>query len=144
MGHVAVPIFLEQLKGDDHGLMQQTIEALGAIGPEARAAVPDLIQWLKLALWPKDVSWALARIGPEAALPLAEALDDPDERFRSWVAFTLGQIGPGASAAIPALTERLEDPSETVQLNAADALGKIRGEVAEISKELMTKESPPR
>ena len=39
--------------------------------------------------------------------------------------FALGQIGPAASPAAPALIEALEDPSTAVRLTAAYALGLI-------------------
>jgi hypothetical protein len=81
-------------------------EALGRLGPEARAAVPALaaaasdplpeVRWRAI--------WALGRIGPAAgaAVPvLRAALSDPEVCWRA--AEALGGIGPGAVAAVPDL-----------------------------------------
>lgn len=71
--------------------------ALAAIGPDASAAVPALI----------------------------EALSDPDPSLRRAAAQTLGSIGPAAQAAAPALVAQFADPYGVVGSIAAEALGSI-------------------
>ena len=76
--------------------------ALGRIGPEARAAIPDLIA----------------------------ALSGPDSRVRGEAARALGLIGPEARAAVPALI-RLVTRGTVAEVaeRAAEALGRL-GSVA--------------
>ena len=108
-------------------------EALGRVGPGARAAVPDLIA---AASDPRPevrwrAVWALGRIGPAAgaAVPvLRAALADPEARWRA--AEALGGIGPGAVEAVPDLVALLSDPSSNVRWRAATALGAIGARLA--------------
>jgi HEAT repeat protein/lysophospholipase L1-like esterase len=113
-------------------------QALGRVGAEARAAVPELIQAAADAR--PDVRWravwALGRIGPAAAqaVPALRAgLVDPDLRWRA--AEALGAIGPPAAAAAPDLVRLLDDPSSNVRWRAATALGEIgaRGTAAALA-----------
>ena len=53
---------------------------------------------------------------------------DKDEGIRANTASALGQIGPDAETAIPALTELLKDKVSLVRSSAAEALGKIGSE----------------
>jgi HEAT repeat protein len=70
---------------------------LGRMGPEARAAVPTLL----------------------------ELLNDESAQNRKLAAWTLGYIGQGAVEAIPALRVALRDSNEGVRLMAREALEKI-------------------
>jgi hypothetical protein len=54
-----------------------------------------------------------------------EALKDKDDRTRRGAAIALGQIGPAAKDAVPALIEVLKDKDDRVRNYAASALGKI-------------------
>jgi len=88
---------------DDRGvrLAVAAARALKGIGPDARPAVPALI----------------------------EVLNDPDESLRSEGAVALGSIGPNAGAAVPALVRAIKDcPVETLADQAALALGQIGSE----------------
>lgn len=57
--------------------------------------------------------------------PMIQQLKDPDVSKRNHAAFMLGQAGPAAKAAVPALTEALGDPEYSVRGQAAQALGGI-------------------
>ena len=54
-----------------------------------------------------------------------EVLKDKDVRVRNAAATALGQIGPAAKAAVPALIEALKDKDRTVRRVAAFVLGQI-------------------
>jgi HEAT repeat protein len=58
---------------------------------------------------------------------LVEALADDNAAVRQAAARALGEIGPEASAAAPALTRALGDPNTGVREDAALALVAIRG-----------------
>jgi HEAT repeat protein len=70
---------------------------LGRMGPEAREAVPTLLQ----------------------------LLHEESAQDRKLAAWTLGYIGQGAVEAIPALRVALRDSNEGVQQMAREALEKI-------------------
>jgi HEAT repeat protein len=53
------------------------------------------------------------------------ALQDADPNVRGEAARGLGEIGPIASAAVPALADALKDPVDGVRERAAVALGQI-------------------
>jgi HEAT repeat protein len=90
---VLVPLLLE---GGD--LTGRVANLLGYnVGPEAKGAVPQLIQYL----------------------------DDEREEVRYGTVWVLGMIGPDARAAAPSLRKLLEDPSQSVRDHAVAALQKI-------------------
>lgn len=68
---------------------------------------------------------ALAEMGLEALPALVEALGHKEAPVRYWAATGLGNIGPNAKQAIPALSQALEDASASVRTSAALALWKI-------------------
>jgi HEAT repeat protein len=91
----AVPLLIPMLKDD--WMDCEAASALSVIGPEAQAAVPDLIALLKRRTgWPRYLA--------------AEAL---------------GNIGPEAKAALPALREAMKDPAPLVQAGACVAVCQV-------------------
>jgi HEAT repeat protein len=85
----------QALKGSDQSLAADAAGALWRVDRKNRDAIPTLISILEKS---KDVT------------PRATA------------AHVLGQIGPPAKAAVPALTRTLQDPFMNVRLVAAEAL----------------------
>src|SRR5207237_5976117 len=81
------------LRDADPMVQTQGAYGLSRLGPEAKAAVPALIE----------------------ALPTGNA------RVRTTAALALAEIGPEARTAVSALTERLSDPEWTVRRQAARA-----------------------
>jgi HEAT repeat protein len=111
--------------------------ALGRIGPKAAAALPSLEKGLKSddPVMRLASMWAIFRIKPgdkavaAAAVPLLiTGLDHEKEAVREEIAVSLGDIGPAASAAVPALTKTLQDSSPAVRAAAEAALKKIKAE----------------
>ncbi len=62
------------LKDNDPGRRVKALYAIGRLGPEARAAIPDMVKQLRDE---KDLSvrrayaWALRQIDPSAAVPVS-------------------------------------------------------------------------
>ncbi len=120
---------------------QAAIGVLGDFGPEAKAAVPLLIdRFIKLGCqhytgmgsfgFDPSVKMALVKIGEPSVPVLVEILNGPDTAMRVCAAEALGEIGPAAKAAVPRLIQAVERPEETMdgstlRDHAIRTLGKI-------------------
>lgn len=105
----AVPALSGALRDPDTKVRMGAATALGQVGPAAQQAIPQMIQILRdpnLILC-RLASQSLSMLGGAAVGPLTEALRNCDSGVRREAAWALGQIGPEASAAIPALMEIL-------------------------------------
>ena len=105
--------------------------ALGMVGPSAKAALPSLLQWTTNADW-KGRLYAirsLYEIGaePDRVMPvLISALHDPNQMVQSQAVLTLGEWGPNARIAVPALVDCLNASNGfPVRSEVIDALKKI-------------------
>jgi hypothetical protein len=102
----------------------QAAHALGAIGPDAEAAVPLLTQILRRD--PKrepriEAALALSKLCPasRSAVPdLAEALTDEELWVRMNAAITLAALGQDSRPAVPALIRALKDQTNRTNLDA--------------------------
>jgi HEAT repeat protein len=103
------------------------MRAVGAIGAEARPAIPDLARNLQgrdlQECW--EAGTALGRIGPDAVRVLSAALQSELPAVRQAALLGLKEIGPEAAQAIPAVIEKLGDRDEFVRGWAAQALTSI-------------------
>ena len=86
------------LRSDNPAVQAQGAHGLSRLGPEARAAVPALI----------------------------DALRSKEAPVRESAALALGQIGPDARTAVPALTRLTQDPDHLVRKAAQEALQQLR------------------
>jgi len=133
----AVPELICALTGDDPTLCADSAKALGAIGRDASAAVPELRQATQAnenpsariaaaeALWRIDQT-----LGDEAVTILVREVgnkrtDTAAPFYRRDAAHALGRIGPPAKSAVPALIEALSDNFRETRSAAAGALGRI-------------------
>jgi HEAT repeat protein len=127
----AVPLLVEILAGNHPRLQVAAAEALARTGPAAAAAVPALEGALRERTWMEDVAFqSLGFLPPREGRgngPVDWWVDFSSERWefseyasfewsfghdlRSHVAYALGQIGPAARGAVPALREALETRS---------------------------------
>lgn len=127
----AVPALIAAL-GDDYTYVRtRSAEALASIGPSAQAAVRPLIKILDRASSDRAdliaAGRALAQIDREAAIaPLIRTLSSRFAYVRSQTARTLGQLGPKATAALPALERATKDRDPSVAKAAAAAIAKIK------------------
>jgi HEAT repeat protein len=102
----AVPALTEEL--DDKSIRLEVLYALAGMGPSAKAAVPALTELLKTAtgydqLLAAQALWKIDENVDLVVPALIRALNDPFMPIRRDAADALGEIGPRARAAIPAL-----------------------------------------
>ena len=140
LGDLAVPFLLEKLKASDPKPRSQAARALGLLGADAKDALSSLMKVLEdkslrdtAVESLKDIVAAIAaakniRIEEAGLAGFIECLKDPsDEWTREFAAEILGDLGPGAKSAIPALAEAQKSDRSKQVRNAADkALKKIR------------------
>jgi hypothetical protein len=96
---------------------KEAVEFLGRMGPKAKNAIPNLIKAFE--------GETLVETGQGQAPNVGEDLLDrryKTAEFRVSIARTLGQLGPDAKDAVPALTKRLQSwkPSEGGDPKAAE------------------------
>lgn len=126
----AIPALREALTDDHEDVREAAAEALGKIAPAAKEVAPALERALK----DEDkfvrcaAGAALAKLGlPGKGLPvLIGAMEDILPYPRAVAARMLGEVGPPAKAAIPALKQALKDGPWRVRKAAAEALEKIQ------------------
>jgi HEAT repeat protein len=128
---LAVPVLARLMKEPDYYLHNESIKALGELGPQSLAAVPALVELLRHDADP-EVRWraafTLVRIGEgaQAAVPvLREALRDQNARVREGAAYALGAIGSAAEETREALRVAQNDSDAQVRFRASKALERL-------------------
>jgi HEAT repeat protein len=101
----AVPALRRALTDDRRAVGLAAIVALGKIGRDAAEAADDLNARLKEedAEACAEICEALGKIGPTGVPGLVDALKDNSREVRRAAVYALGDIGPDAKAAVPAL-----------------------------------------
>lgn len=131
LGAQAVPRVKRGLANKD--LRGYAAVILGNIGPEAKDAVPELVDALDVEGDPdfrREVLFTLGRIGPPAAPAVPKIIEilksDTNERVISAACYALGSVGTEASEAAPALVGIYNDGTEFQKMVAIWALLKVR------------------
>ena len=107
--------------------------ALEELGPDAKAAVPTLVQMLGTkGPTTNDFSpiagtayLLLPKMAPASIPPLINSLSSTDLQAFALAAGALGEVGPRASAAIPILQTKLADTNVMIRVGAARVLGQL-------------------
>lgn len=138
-GKDAVPALAAALKDNAPQVRAESARALRAMGPSAAAAAPALTQALADKESAVHAAAALVMVEPgkkaELVPILAGLLGSTDPYTRGVAARTLGEVGPAAKDAAPALRKLLADKTHyfdprgepTVGGTAAEAILKITG-----------------
>src|SRR5262249_37321244 len=100
---------IQQLGAPEARTRRLAAEALGKMGPDAAAAIPELAAVLRDKQRPvvEAAMEALARIGPKSVPALADALKDNDEAVRLAALETIRYLGSAGKGAVPALAGAL-------------------------------------
>ncbi|HEY6400782.1 MAG TPA: HEAT repeat domain-containing protein, partial [Blastocatellia bacterium] len=123
-----VAILTRLLKDPSCAVRQSAFQSLGRLGPQASAAIPQLIDALKrgrliripLDFCSDDASTALAEIGPTSIAPLLEVLRDQDSDVRAEVIQIFSMMEP---LPVEALLQALRSPYEDVRVAAIEVFG---------------------
>jgi HEAT repeat protein len=149
----ALPLFIEKLKIEDLRARWDAAMYLQAMGREAKAAGPALLEWARkgngvaagalaaiagpdaIEILPIllrvlhdewDTSENIAQIGPAALPETLKQLRDPEGKSRHLIVKALGLMAPKAPEVIPIVIEALKDRDPAVRKMAAVALGGIQ------------------
>jgi HEAT repeat protein len=130
---------LAMLRGNDPGRRLLAVRNLGLMGQDAKAAVPAIIDALKMSSlrdpqdaddpeFRQDALFSLESIGPSAksAIPVfIEAIkSDPDPKVRGQAASGVALLGPDAKIAVPELIDIIDNSTnDELKGNAIDGLG---------------------
>jgi HEAT repeat protein len=108
----------------------KAIEELAALGENARAAAPALVQLLSVKN--EDVrlhaTMALGKIGASAVGPLSKAYESKDPATRFYAIWGLAFIGAPAKSAAPIVLKAMNDPAPDVRRKAAYTLVLIQAD----------------
>jgi len=103
----------------------RAVDAARAIGPPAKALIPDLLSLANSGPDPLNETRAMAALGPEAIGPLTSLFTNKNKRARSRAVNAFDFVRYDAEAAVPALLRCLDDPEPDVRFRAAHALAHI-------------------
>lgn len=130
-----ITALVTEMKEGHEEVRNLACDALAEMGPEARAAVPELLAGLRDRTWPGrgGTARALLHIAPTDPIVVTEvlkALGDSPARVREDVAFALGNVTPPATWAVPKLAELIKDKDWSVAYAAADSLEQLGPDAA--------------
>ncbi|MBK7973665.1 MAG: HEAT repeat domain-containing protein [Deltaproteobacteria bacterium] len=115
----------------DAAIRGQAVSAIEQSGLENQVSVEEWLTFCKDPAWQvrQPAASALARIGASTVPRLVEVLrSEPNDEGRSCAVSALGQLGPAAKEALPALREAAEnDSSYFVRRQAASAAERVEG-----------------
>ncbi len=127
----SVPVLKEMLGSSDPAAIEMAVTFLGAIGPDAGGAVPELVALRSQPESPAELSVAidatLVQIGPPTVPALVKVMNGARGDPNHWSVQCLRNLGP---AAVPAMIASLESSDPARQRDAIQVLSLV-GEAAE-------------
>lgn len=120
---------------DDYLRRDDALMGLGVLGPDARAAVPDVTKLLEDRRHAQMAAYTLHQIGAEGVPALNQALKSTNTWARSEAAGFLGVSGDEAS--VPSLIAALKDSDFITKSKAARALSRFPNQADIIVPALM-------
>lgn len=120
-----LPILVASLKEESARMRRTAATALIPYGDSAAAAVPQLVSMLDRDSDRQAALDALRAIHVRDLPPLLTALNHRDAKVRALACELLGELGPEAKQAVPALEEKVEKDAEPVREAARKAIERI-------------------
>ncbi len=125
LGKLAVPGLIPYLKDINTEIRRKAAFTLGAIGPSAVEAVPDLLELLQnpdeTDSVCREAARAIGLVGPAAALDLLQAMKNADKKTLYFIEYAQGFMLDSAS---PALLKALKHDDPAIPNLAAITLGR--------------------
>jgi HEAT repeat protein len=135
---VTEPLVMKILEEGDPSVIMPALHTLAEDGVKAVPRLRERLKHERAAYWACVVLAAIGPEAKDAVPELVEVLgnQDPDTRMQALLA--LGEIGPDAKAAVPAILKSLQtDEFDDVRNAAAFALGRIGQQSDEINAALV-------
>lgn len=101
------------------------LRGLGALGPEAREAIPEISKLLNRGEDAQMAAHTLHQIGADAVPALKSGLNSTNERVRSEAAGFLALQKGSSDDAVPSLIKALKDPDSIVKSKAVRGLSRF-------------------
>lgn len=124
-----LPKLIAWLQEDLDESLRKTVRfALGYFGPQAKEAVPVLINWIKEGdpTDRRDAAWLLGEIQATDAVPyLKKMLQEEEFQILSSAVFTIGDLNPDSERTVPTLLDALLREDYSTLRAAIVALGKM-------------------
>ena len=117
-----IPLLINLLADEDRRVGEAAADALGDLGPAAKAAVPALTRLIR-----EKADWNEVQSDTPATHPTTRR---DHAGIRGAAASSLGNIGPEAKTSVPELGSLLFDKEVDIRRTAAAALAKIGDEAA--------------
>jgi HEAT repeat protein len=120
-----VPVLVQGMVSKQKASRMAAAEAIAEIHPPKEILLPE-IDKVRAAATPEmiaDASAAIVAVGKDFVPLLVEGLEDPERRVR--VARMLGEIGPDAAAALPAMMEAAADSDIAAKREIIMAVGRM-------------------
>ena len=133
----ATATLITLLKEKEYNIGAFAAEALGKIGPDAKAAVPELSRVLRHgdAFARQSAACALSRMhgaASDAVPALCDLCSDFDTSVRAAAIKALGKLGGDSDIAIETLTCHLHDDKDEIRCGAVESLGRIGPKAAKV------------
>ena len=119
-----LPIYLSALE-EPSRMRRIAAQALKQFGDKARPAVPTLLAMLDRDMDRPIALETLRAIHVREVPPLLTALNHKDATVRAFACESLGDLGPEAHDAVPALEQKAQTEGEPVRTAAKKALERI-------------------
>ncbi len=119
-------------ESENSDVTDEAVEILAQTGPSAKEAVSLIVDAnVDANEWESRTGLAqiLRDIGPAVVPELVAALGDPSAHRRLVATWALGDYGPGAKDAVPALLKATRDRDKKCREAAFIALGRVGGDV---------------
>ncbi len=120
--------------------------AFEELGPDGKAAIPTLIEWLghrnpdpgPMSSEAGSAWLILPHMAPDSINPLVQALSSRDLQVRALAVGALGKIGTNANVVIPRVKLLLDDENTGIRIGACTSLGELGTDPAEFMPVLIS------
>jgi len=123
---LTIPLFTKALQEADQDQIMPILHTLAEQGPEVVPVLREALAHKEASYWAMLVLSEIGADAADATPELVSLLSHENAEYRAQAVMTLGDIGPAAKAAVPAIVNSLEtDEWSAVRYASAYSLGRI-------------------